>query len=530
MRRRGTGSIGLRALVAAALAASPAIAAICGDANGDGQVTVSDGVQALRAAAGLSSSCDQNCDVDGSGAVTVSDGVNILRKAAGLAITEQCPDVAGTLIGHTIDIFGPLTKSGATAAAAPCDNPEGSVQQTAGGIVYDDCDFGDVNFSGFLGRSDNQLVFDALTIRRRGDVVSFAGSLFVGQIDGDAALSGVLDGDSQLLGSYVVTFQQAVIDEQGGTLDGELVFDTTGANLPRVVEVRVTLAGGTALPVVVRFDDDTTADFTYDPTTDVLMPADTPAPPAARVRLSNIDDRITAFLNGAQVLQAQASGPNATADTGFQPVAGLRCGDNVFEFRVENTVPGSGYTFRTQLEVGSMTIVDRTCGQVGVQNCDGNDQTQGEVVRDVTFVCVPCGPCMAGAGTCAVPLVIPPTGRIQIHGRVAGTNRLGGPCGGGGGPESVFVFTPQTTGCYEFNSCGTAFDSQLSLGDGFCGTNGPIQENCLDGNQSCVAGGAHESTFGFFSAGQPITLLLDSEGSQGGSYVFDVRPSGQCIL
>ena len=36
-------------------------------------------------AAGLSSSCEDGCDVDGSGAVTVSDGVNILRKAAGLA-------------------------------------------------------------------------------------------------------------------------------------------------------------------------------------------------------------------------------------------------------------------------------------------------------------------------------------------------------------------------------------------------------------------------------------------------------------
>ncbi|MCC6848151.1 MAG: dockerin type I repeat-containing protein [Deltaproteobacteria bacterium] len=526
MRRRGTRSIALGGLLAAALAAAPALAGVCGDANGDGQVTVSDGVQALRAAAGLSSSCAQDCDVDGSGAVTVSDGVNILRKAAGLAITEQCPDPVGTVIGHTIDLFGPLTKSGATAAAAPCDNPEGSAQQTPSGIVYDACDLGDVTFTGFLGRSDEQLIFDALTVRRRGDVLSFAGSLFLDQIDGGVELAGVLDGDSQLLGAYVATFQQAAIDDQGGPLDGALVFDTTGANIPGVVEIRVTLVSGAALPVVVRFEDDTTADFTYDTATDVLTPIGAPTPPAARVRLSNIDDRITAFLNGAQVLQAQSG----QGDTGFQPVPGLRCGDNVFEFRVENTTPGSGYAFRTQLEVGGATVVDRACGQANGPGCDGNDQTQGEVARDVTFVCVPCGPCTAGAGTCAAPLAIPPTGRIQIHGRVAGANALGGPCGGAGGPESVFVFTPATTGCYAFSSCGTTFDSQLSLGDGFCGADGPIQETCLDGNRSCVVGGAHESTFGFFSAGHPVTLLLDSEGSPGGRYVFDVRPSGQCIL
>ena len=45
-----------------------------------------------REPAGLSSECaGTTCDVDGSGAVTVTDGVNILRAAAGVAVDLNCP-------------------------------------------------------------------------------------------------------------------------------------------------------------------------------------------------------------------------------------------------------------------------------------------------------------------------------------------------------------------------------------------------------------------------------------------------------
>jgi hypothetical protein len=66
----------------------------CGDADGNGSVTVTDGVQTLRAAAGLSSTCTlTRCDVNGSGSITVSDGVQVLRAAAGLAVGGTCtPD------------------------------------------------------------------------------------------------------------------------------------------------------------------------------------------------------------------------------------------------------------------------------------------------------------------------------------------------------------------------------------------------------------------------------------------------------
>jgi len=64
---------------------------LCGDADGNGSVSVTDGVQTLRAAAGLPSPCTlARCDVNGNGEVTVTDGVQVLRNAAGLPLTGTC--------------------------------------------------------------------------------------------------------------------------------------------------------------------------------------------------------------------------------------------------------------------------------------------------------------------------------------------------------------------------------------------------------------------------------------------------------
>lgn len=67
---------------------------MCGDADGNGVYSVTDGVNVLRASAGLSSSCVGTavCDVDGSGTVSVTDGVNVLRAAADLSATLTCAE------------------------------------------------------------------------------------------------------------------------------------------------------------------------------------------------------------------------------------------------------------------------------------------------------------------------------------------------------------------------------------------------------------------------------------------------------
>jgi hypothetical protein len=67
----------------------------CGDADGNGAVSVTDGVVVLRTAAGLGTACADvaPCDIDGNGAVSVTDGVNVLRAAAGLVLELTCPDL-----------------------------------------------------------------------------------------------------------------------------------------------------------------------------------------------------------------------------------------------------------------------------------------------------------------------------------------------------------------------------------------------------------------------------------------------------
>jgi hypothetical protein len=104
--------VGMAMILTCSVLASTAHAQMCGDADGNGQNTVTDGVNVLRAAAGLSGACPLSaCDVDGSGSVTVTDGVNVLRAAAGLQVGLSCA-ASDLIIDKIVDdgLFGELTK------------------------------------------------------------------------------------------------------------------------------------------------------------------------------------------------------------------------------------------------------------------------------------------------------------------------------------------------------------------------------------------------------------------------------------
>lgn len=138
-----------RAYVAMATTAS----AGNGDIDGNGDVTVTDGVLALRCAAGLTSASGvtTNCaagDVDGSGGVTVTDGVIILRRAAGLtdsggspppssinARYNPCPSInAGTTCETQISFISLNRKLCLQSIdlSSPICGTEGKVQVTLG--------------------------------------------------------------------------------------------------------------------------------------------------------------------------------------------------------------------------------------------------------------------------------------------------------------------------------------------------------------------------------------------------------------
>ncbi len=84
---------------------------VCGDANGDGLVTVTDSRRILRRGVGLYVACPMaTCDMDSSHAVTAGDAQMALGKAVGLAVAERCSLGTGPIVFWTDDrrSFGAL--------------------------------------------------------------------------------------------------------------------------------------------------------------------------------------------------------------------------------------------------------------------------------------------------------------------------------------------------------------------------------------------------------------------------------------
>jgi hypothetical protein len=135
------GAVRLLVVAAFVAASARAHAQVCADPDGNGDVTVTDGVEILRAAAGLSATCSPTiCDVNGDGLVTVTDAVNTLRRAAGLTATFSCGTGISNFISD-VQVAGgdhAVLEVGAApipAASAPdsIGSPQGSADAVAGG-------------------------------------------------------------------------------------------------------------------------------------------------------------------------------------------------------------------------------------------------------------------------------------------------------------------------------------------------------------------------------------------------------------
>jgi hypothetical protein len=261
-------------------------AQVCGDADNSGTVTVTDGVQTLRAAAALSSTCSAGtCDVDGSGAITVTDGVNVLRKAAGVAITENCPGSSldaqvENLLGASLPVFGNLTKLGSAAHAAAvqtleCDNVGGSASfdDETGEFVFDDCDSAGFNYDGSLVLGENTLDFNInFTDLETGQSESLSGGISA-RAAGEAF---VFDGFFQLasnFGEFSVSFDSLQSDpETGAFIGGSLQFSIDDGQLAQVDNIRLTFDPSNVAFVEVNLDDGSTLPFNYDVLTGDLTP------------------------------------------------------------------------------------------------------------------------------------------------------------------------------------------------------------------------------------------------------------------
>ena len=202
----------------------------CGDADGSGSVGVSDGVQTLRAAAGLDSLCTPDvCDIDGSGAITVTDGVSVLRKAAGLTITENCS--GGSPAGQPATVLAEiqtLLKVGvAFATGTPvtvCENsPTGEleVDTDVDGTTtsFFGCQFQGVDLYGDVTVGATLLSFGFFEADTTGDedfIADYDGDLTLGTSGSGRSLAGVVDVTTESAGTLTMTFAGATV------VDGKL--------------------------------------------------------------------------------------------------------------------------------------------------------------------------------------------------------------------------------------------------------------------------------------------------------------------
>lgn len=280
-------------------------AQVCGDADDSGAVTVTDGVQVLRAAAGLSTTCLSNrCDIDGSGSITVTDGVNVLRKAAGLTTVETCfrtsRQVIAGFLGELTKIPGVLTASSAVlaitgAATTACDEGFFEQEQTTNPfstkITFFDCRDRNTVING----SYTTTIFEA-SAKRQASTTTYE-AFEAHYIDADVTvrqngtMEQVLDIPTKLLvenGTLAIFHSRSASGQDEYTLTktnftrnidtnevvaGELASALVAAGLENLKAVTLGFVTGSVADVDVEFEDGSHAAFTYDLETKELTPA-----------------------------------------------------------------------------------------------------------------------------------------------------------------------------------------------------------------------------------------------------------------
>jgi len=292
MRRLALASVFLMVLGVAAAAQ----AQVCGDANGDGEVTDTDGVQVLRAAALLSSVCtDVACDVNGDGQITDTDGVLTLRKAALLPIEENCPGATGGTVDSVSEDILPFFRilvpefPGIAPAAAGMsveteDCPEGGTRTKRDLIVqlqvqYDACRISDPILGSFEFDGNVALNLALPQVSVNVDVTDLGtGRLvhFEGPIDPDFQGDNIVFTGGPVVistpqGDFDMFFEDLTFNQDGEPISGSGTIEDNDDNFALDVIEFIANGGGTAT-LIATFDDLTEQTFTLNLLTGALTP------------------------------------------------------------------------------------------------------------------------------------------------------------------------------------------------------------------------------------------------------------------
>ena len=269
---------------------------LCGDVDGDKKVTVTDGVQVLRAAAGLSSDCTAAiCDVDVDGTITVTDGVTTLRKAAGLSIKDDCIPADGRIdsqVAYLLQFTDPLVSAilptmllhineTVDGTEFECDNgADGTID-----IAFSDgeqdqsfssCLIGNAMIDGEIDFANTSPSFSGVELgdARTGDTIDFDGtdgSALLGvKIEGGVKYSGRLDASPSFTrfdttSDFLLVVQNLQVGVNGFPLGGSLdyVFNAD-SGVTGVQHVQVFYDGSNLAHVLVTFTDGSFKNYKFE--------------------------------------------------------------------------------------------------------------------------------------------------------------------------------------------------------------------------------------------------------------------------
>ncbi len=257
---------------------------VCGDVDDNDVVSVTDGVQVLRAAAGLTSDCtDAICDVDVSGAITVTDGVTILRKAAGLSIKENCIPDDGRInqqVAYLLQFSQPLVsavlptiilrRNETIDNSFECDNGEDGLYEVTfldgqQDSSFSDCFVDNAVINGDVeNANDDPILAIELGDARNDDTIGFegtnGGALLGVNIEGGIKYSGRLDGLPSFerfdTSDFLLVVSNLQVAATGYPLGGSISYEfTEDSAVPDIRRVRVFFDGSNLARVEVTFTD-----------------------------------------------------------------------------------------------------------------------------------------------------------------------------------------------------------------------------------------------------------------------------------
>lgn len=255
---------------------------ICGDVDDNDTVTVTDGVQVLRAAAGLSSDCTEEiCDADVNGTIGVTDGVIILRKAAGLQITQNCIPDEGNInqqVAYILQFSQPLVsallptiiqhRNETVDNEFTCDNGEDGIYSVTYTDGQQDADFSDcfVDNAILNGTAENSNDDPILSVElgdaRNDDTIGFEGNGLLGvNVEGGIKYSGRLDASPFFerfdeTSDFLLVIQNLSVGATGYPLGGSLSYEfNEDSGVTGIRRAQVFFDGSNLARVLVTFSD-----------------------------------------------------------------------------------------------------------------------------------------------------------------------------------------------------------------------------------------------------------------------------------